>query len=95
MGLARLASAFVVGGLFGLMAAWLRRKMQETPLFEKLQRDLAISRQTPLAVVIRDYRGQCLFALAMVFVFACMCGVYSSSYRSTSSARCISAAAPR
>jgi MFS family permease len=67
---------FVLGGMMGLMAAWLRRRMQETPLFEKLQRDRAISRQTPLAVVIRDYRGQCVFALAMVFVFACMSGVY-------------------
>lgn len=67
---------FIAGGVFGLIAAYLRRTLQETPLFEKLQREKKLSKQMPLAVILRQYRAQCLFVLAMVFAFASVSGVY-------------------
>ena len=67
---------FIAGGLFGLLAAYLRRQLTETPLFEKLKRERALSKQIPIAVIFRDYRKQCLFALALVFCFASTSGVY-------------------
>ncbi len=67
---------FLIGGLFGLMAAYLRRQLQETPLFEKLKNERGLSKQVPLAVIVRQYRKQCLFALALVFVFSSTSGVY-------------------
>ena len=67
---------FILGGLFGLMAAYLRRHLQETPLFEKMKKERGASKQAPLAVIIRQYRKQCLFALALVFVFSTTSGVY-------------------
>jgi MFS family permease len=67
---------FVVGGLFGLMAAYLRRKLQETPLFEKLKNEQGLSKKVPLAVIVKQYRKQCIFALALVFVFSSTSGVY-------------------
>ena len=67
---------FILGGLFGLLAAYLRRQLQETPLFEKMKSEHGESRRVPLAVVLQNYRGQCIFALALVFVFSSTSGVY-------------------
>ena len=67
---------FVLGGLFGLMAAYLRRQLQETPLFEKLKSEHGLSQEMPLAVILRQHRKQCIFALALVFVFSSTSGVY-------------------
>ena len=67
---------FVLGGLFGLMAAYLRRHLQETPLFEKMKNERGLSQQMPLAVIVKQYRKQCVFALALVFVFSSTSGVY-------------------
>ena len=67
---------FVLGGLFGLMAAYLRRHLQETPLFEEMRRERGLSQRAPLAVVVTQYRKQCVFALALVFVFSSTSGVY-------------------
>jgi MFS family permease len=67
---------FILGGLFGLMAAYLRRQLQESPLFEKLKSEHGLSQEMPLAVILRDYRKQCVFALALVFVFSSTSGVY-------------------
>jgi MFS family permease len=67
---------FLLGGLFGLGAAYLRRQLSETPLFEQLKRQRGLSRRVPLAVIVSDYRRQCVFALALVFVFSTTSGVY-------------------
>lgn len=50
--------------------------MQETPLFEKMKNERGLSQQMPLAVIVKQYRKQCVFALALVFVFSSTSGVY-------------------
>ena len=67
---------FVLGGLFGLLAAYLRRHLQETPMFEQIRAERRLSREVPLAAVLRQYRGQCVFALGLVFVFSTTSGAY-------------------
>ena len=67
---------FIFGGLFGLLAAYLRRHLAETPLFIKIKEEQKTSKQTPLATVIQRYRKSCVFALAVVFVMSSMSGVY-------------------
>ncbi len=67
---------FVIGGLFGLLAAYLRRHLAESPMFEAIQQERKLSKQTPLLVVLRQYRKQCILALALVFVFSTTSGVY-------------------
>jgi MFS family permease len=67
---------FVIGGLFGLMAAYLRRHLAESPMFESIKQERGVSKQTPLLVVLRDYRAQCVLALGLVFVFSTTSGVY-------------------
>ena len=67
---------FVMGGLCGLLAAYLRRHLEESPMFEQIRNDKKISATVPLATVLRDYPQQCLFALALTFVFATTPGIY-------------------
>lgn len=67
---------FILGGIFGLAAAYLRRQLSETPLFLKLKRERGLSKRMPLSVVLRQYRRQCVFALALIFVFSTTSGVY-------------------
>ena len=67
---------FILGGLFGLLAAYLRRQLQETPLFIKLKHEHGLSRQLPLAVVVKRYWPQCVLVLILVFAFSSTSGVY-------------------
>ncbi len=67
---------FIIGGLFGLLAAYLRRQLQETPLFEKMKNEQGLSKKAPIAVIVKQYRKQCIFALALVLVFSSTSGVY-------------------
>lgn len=67
---------FILGGIFGLSAAYLRRHLSETPLFEQISHDRQLAKRTPLITVLKDYRKQCLFALAVVFTFSTTSGVF-------------------
>ena len=46
---------FLIGGAFGFIAMYLRRWLQETPVFEEIRRRAAISRELPLRVVLRNH----------------------------------------
>lgn len=46
---------FLLGGVFGLLAVWLRRWLEETPVFEAMRRRKALSRELPVKAVIRDH----------------------------------------
>ena len=67
---------FLFGGAFGLVAAYLRRSLSETPMFEEIRKSRQIARGMPLGTILRQYRMQCLFALTAVFVFSATSGVY-------------------
>jgi MFS family permease len=47
---------FILGGLFGLLSMYLRQLLTETPVFEELKARRALASETPLKVVLRDYR---------------------------------------
>jgi MFS family permease len=67
---------FIMGGLCGLLAAYLRRHLEESPMFEEIRKNKAISTRVPLATVLQDYPRQCLFALALTFVFGTTPAIY-------------------
>jgi MFS family permease len=48
---------FLLGGAFGLMSMYLRYLLSETPVFEELRKRRALSAETPLRAVVRDYRA--------------------------------------
>jgi MFS family permease len=46
---------FAMGGVFGFIAMLLRRRLEETPVFEEMRRRAAISRELPLRTVLRSH----------------------------------------
>jgi MFS family permease len=46
---------FVLGGIFGFIAMFLRRWLNETPVFEEMRQRAALSRELPLRVVLKSH----------------------------------------
>lgn len=77
---------FIVGGLFGLTAAYLRRSLEESPLFTKLHAERKAAVKLPVATVLRGFRKACAFGLLVFFVQSVTSSVflqYMSSYMIT------------
>ena len=48
---------FILGGLFGMLAVWLRRYLDETPVFEEMRRRRELVNGLPLKVVLQGHWG--------------------------------------
>lgn len=59
---------FIVGGTFGLVAGYLRRALDETPLFVEARKRASQDSHAPLRVVISSHRGACAFGFALILV---------------------------
>ncbi len=46
---------FLIGGVFGFFAVWLRRWLHETPVFEAIRARKELSKELPLKTVLRDH----------------------------------------
>jgi MFS family permease len=46
---------FLIGGVFGFIAMWLRRWLKETPVFEEMRQRATISRELPLGAVLKNH----------------------------------------
>jgi MFS family permease len=44
---------FLIGGVFGFIAMWLRRWLKETPVFEEMRKRATLSRELPLGEVLK------------------------------------------
>ncbi|MFC7607368.1 MFS transporter [Teichococcus aestuarii] len=49
-------TAFLVGGVFGFLAMYLRRFLHETPVFEAMRRRAALTQGLPIRQVLRGHR---------------------------------------
>jgi MFS family permease len=58
---------FLIGGIFGLTAMYLRRWLDETPVFEEMRSRAALSRELPLRAVVRRHGG----AVAVSMISTC------------------------
>jgi MFS family permease len=67
---------FIIGGLFGLTAAYLRRQLEESPLYAEIVRSKQVSKTVPLKVVVSQYRRACLFGFGLMFVQAVLATVF-------------------
>lgn len=47
---------FIIGGIFGFMAVWLRKWLSETPVFLALKERKEISSGVPLKLVLKDHK---------------------------------------
>ena len=54
---------FFLGGAFGLTAMYLRRWLQETPVFEEMRREAALCRDVPVKAVLREHRAAVAISL--------------------------------
>jgi MFS family permease len=61
---------FLIGGVFGLVAVYLRRWLHETPVFAELQRRKSLSAEVPLKSVVRDHRGAVAVSMLLTCVLA-------------------------
>lgn len=48
---------FLIGGVFGLFAVYLRRYLHETPVFAEMQKRKSLSAELPLKTVVRGHLG--------------------------------------
>jgi MFS family permease len=61
---------FIVGGTFGLIAGYLRRALDETPLFLEARKRASQDVHAPLRVVVRSHRAACFFGFGIVLVMS-------------------------
>ncbi len=59
---------FIVGGVFGLLAMFLRRKLHETPVFAEMKERRALDAGLPLKTVLRDHGGAVLLAMLLTWL---------------------------
>jgi MFS family permease len=61
---------FILGGVFGLVAVYLRRWLEETPVFEELKRKKALAAELPLKTVVRNHFGSIIVSMLMTWLLS-------------------------
>ncbi|WP_166362306.1 MFS transporter [Pseudomonas akapageensis] len=61
---------FLLGGVFGLLAVYLRRWLHETPVFAELQQRKALAEEIPLQAVLRDHRGAIVLSMLLTWLLS-------------------------
>lgn len=61
---------FIMGGTFGLIAGYLRRALDETPLFLEARKRASQDVHAPLRLVVRSHRAACFFGFGIVLVMS-------------------------
>lgn len=59
---------FLLGGVFGLVAVWLRRWLAETPVFEALRQRRALEAGLPLKTVLSAHRSEVVLGILASWV---------------------------
>lgn len=62
--------AFIIGGIFGLIAVWLRRYLDETPIFKEMKAKKALAKEIPLKVVLTKYLGGVVVAVLLTWTLS-------------------------
>jgi MFS family permease len=61
---------FLLGGVFGLLAVFLRRWLAETPVFAELHQQRALAAEVPLKTVLRDHRPAIVLSMLLTWVLS-------------------------
>jgi MFS family permease len=59
---------FLLGGVFGIIAMFLRRWLHETPVFAEMQARKALSAELPLKTVLREHLGSVLLSMLLTWM---------------------------
>jgi MFS family permease len=61
---------FIIGGIFGLLSAWLRQWLEETPVFREMQARQALADELPLRTVVRAHRPAVILTMLMTWLLS-------------------------
>jgi MFS family permease len=61
---------FLIGGGFGLFAVYLRRFLEETPVFKQMHEARALSQELPLKTIVRGHFPAVFLAMALTWVLS-------------------------
>ena len=61
---------FILGGVFGLVSVYLRRFLQETPLFRDMQKRKAADAELPIKTILREHKEACWLVALMTWVLS-------------------------
>ena len=61
---------FLLGGIFGLGAMYLRRWLHETPVFTAMQQRKALAAGLPLKTVLRDHKGSVVLSMLLTWMLS-------------------------
>jgi MFS family permease len=61
---------FLLGGIFGLMAMYLRRWLQETPVFVELQQRKMLARELPVRTVVTRHRKAVMVSMLLTWLLS-------------------------
>jgi MFS family permease len=61
---------FLLGGVFGFGAMYLRRWLHETPVFEEMQRRKALATEMPLKTVLRNHRAAVVTSMLLTWMLS-------------------------
>ena len=59
---------FLIGGIFGFTAVWLRGWLKETPVFEAMKARKEISKDIPLKTVLKDHRASVVLSMLVTWM---------------------------
>ncbi|HYP76067.1 MAG TPA: MFS transporter [Polyangiaceae bacterium] len=61
---------FLIGGGFGLFAVYLRRFLEETPVFKEMHAARSLSEELPLKSIVREHLPAVLLAMSLTWVLS-------------------------
>lgn len=61
---------FLLGGVFGLVAVYLRRWLEETPIFEEMKKAKALTKELPVNAVLKNYRHGVMISVLLTWVLS-------------------------
>lgn len=62
--------AFVLGGVFGIVAMYLRRWLHETPVFAEMQANKALADELPLKTVLRSHKSSVVVSMLLTWLLS-------------------------
>lgn len=61
---------FFLGGIFGLLSVWMRRWLQETPIFAEMKASRALAPELPLKTVLRDHLRGVVISMLLTWILS-------------------------
>ena len=61
---------FLLGGIFGIVAMYLRRWLHETPVFAEMQANKSLADELPLKTVLRNHKGSVVVSMLLTWLLS-------------------------